>query len=168
MDPTPPFRFTRESRIVIDRDGHVFHEGLRVAHPRLEEALLSWVDWDDATSRWVLRNALDWCFVTVEHTPLAVRAVDASPDSDVVTLTLSDGTREALDPDTLRVELDGVVYARVKNGRVPARFDRQPAFRLLSLAEGEGDDARLTLGGRDFPLRPTGPGDRGLDGGAAG
>ena len=73
--PEPPFRFTRESRIRIDRDGYVWHEGQKVAHDKLARALASWVAVDPETDRYVLRNPLDWCFITVDDAPLVVRSV---------------------------------------------------------------------------------------------
>lgn len=155
MEPAQPFRFTRESRISIDRDGHVWHEGLRVTHPRLEEAFLSWLDWDDSSQRWVLRNTLDWCFITVEHTPLVVRSVSLSPNNDSITLGLSDGTTETLAPDTLRFEPDGKIYARAKSKRIPVLFDRHTSFTLASWVTA--DTPELTLCGHTLSLRPIDP-----------
>ena len=39
----PPPGTSRESRIVLDRDGRFWHEGDRVDHPKLEQALRSWI-----------------------------------------------------------------------------------------------------------------------------
>jgi hypothetical protein len=150
MEPGASFVFSRESRIRIDREGRFWHEGERVAHPRLEQALASWVDLDGETGRYILRNALDWCFVTVEETPLAVRAVRVTPSGFEV--ERSDGGSEPLALDTVRVTDDGRVYARVREKRLPARFDRGAAFALLEHAEEQGGAVFLRAGGELFPV----------------
>lgn len=160
-DPST-FRFSRESKIRIDRDGHVWHEGERVTHRGLELALASWIDLDDATGRYVLRNDRDWCFVGVDHTPLVVRSVRVHLDEELkpadrdprVEVFLSDGSTERLDLATVEVDPDGVVYATVRNARLLARFEQGPSFELLRHTEL---DARgipeLVLGDTHVRLR---------------
>ncbi len=158
-DAAPPFRFTRESRIRIDADGHVWHEGERVEHPRLERALLSWVDFDDEARRYVLRNSLDWCWIAVELAPLVVRAVRFTDDR--VEVSLSDDAREFLRLDTVRVAPDGEVWAYVRGGALLARFDRSAAFTLLDRAAESPDGGyALNLGERTSPLKLLAPGER--------
>lgn len=153
MDPVP-FRFTRESRIRIDREGHVWHEGERVENPRLARALASWVDWDPATARWVLRHELDWCFVTVDHTPFVVRAVKfVEGDPPRLEVERSDGLRETLDLDTVFVDPEGPVYAYLRGARLLGRFDRASAFAFLEHVDfGPAGGVELVAGGRRFPL----------------
>ena len=151
-EAAPPFRFTRESRIRIDADGRVWHEGERVAHPRLERALASWVDFDDDARRYVLRNALDWCFVTVDLAPLVVR--HAWVRGGGVEVECSDDSREALRVDTVHVRPDGEVFAYVRGGALLARFDRSAAFALLDHVELTPDGApALRLERGLVPLR---------------
>lgn len=158
-DAAPPFRFSRESRIRIDADGRVWHEGERVEHPRLERALLSWVDFDDEARRYVLRNSLDWCRIAVDLAPLVARAVTFTDDR--VEVTLSDDAREALDLDTVRVSPDGEVWAYVRGGSLLCRFDRAAAFALLDRAVESPDGGyALRLGEQTFPLKLLAPGER--------
>src|SRR5690242_707785 len=102
-DAPPPFRFTRESRIRIDRDGYVWHEGEKVVHDKLARALASWVAIDPETDRYVLRNPLDWCIITVDDAPLVVRSVRVH-DGSRFEVELSDGSVEALDLATVRID----------------------------------------------------------------
>lgn len=154
------FRFTRESKIRIDREGNFWHEEERVEHPGLARALASWIAIDSETGRYVLRNGLDWCFVTVDDTPLVVRTATVSEYGEV-TLGLSDGTEEALDPATLRVDEDGVVYCDVRAGTLPARFSRAAAFALLSRARMEGETYVLALSSGEHVIRRVGRGEGG-------
>jgi hypothetical protein len=155
--PPPPFRFSRESKIRIDADGNVWHEGERVEHERLACALASWVDFDDATKRYVLRNAMDWCFVTVDHTPLTVRSVVFNPHG--VTITLNDGTSETLHAETLSLSPDGALYTYARNATLLARFERHAAFVLLEHAHYEGDVASITLHGVTTVIHAVASGD---------
>ncbi len=141
IEVRPPFLFTRESKIRIDRDGHVWHAGDRVTHEGLERALLTWVDVDDA-GRYVMRNRFDWCFVTVDHTPLVVRSVifEDGPSGRVDAL-LSDGSTEVLDVSSVQVDPDGRVYASVRGGRLLASFDRQAAFKFLECVDADARGA---------------------------
>lgn len=130
-----PFKLSRESQIRVDRDGHIWHEDERVLHPGLARTLARWIDLDDS-GRYVMRNPLDWCFITVDHTPLVVRTVRLETDPAMrVEVELSDDTTEPLDLAKVQVDPDGVVYARVRGGRLLARFDRQPSFKFLEHVE---------------------------------
>jgi hypothetical protein len=156
-DAPPPFRFTRESRIRIDADGRVWHEGEPVLHEGLARALASWVDFDDAAGRYVMRNSLDWCFVTVDRTPLVVRRV--VPRDGSFDLELSDGSTEPLRPETLRVAPDGAVYTYAREGSLLAGFDRAAAFALLEHAVPAGAGYVLRVGDRELPLTLLGEGE---------
>jgi len=143
--PPPAFRFSRESQIRIDADGRFWHGGEPVKHPGLARALARWVGLDAQTGRYVLRNGLDWCFVTVDDAPLVVRSVRALDDG--FELELSDEARERLDPATLRIDARGAPYCTVRSGTLPASFSRSAAFALLEHGEMHGDQAVLVLPG---------------------
>ena len=53
-------------------------------------------------------------------------------------LILNDDTREALDPSTLEVGADNVLYARVKGGTHRARFLRSAYYHLSTNFESDG------------------------------
>lgn len=155
-----PFRFSRESQIRIDRDGRFWHEGTRVLNDRLEHALATWVDVEDSTGRYVLKNALDWCYVAVDDTPLVVRTVSLDASAGGAELVLSDGSQESLVLSSLRVDPEGVVYCDVRRGRMPARFDRSAAFTLLECAEvGTDGTVTLRLGGVQTTVAALKPGE---------
>ena len=86
---------------------------------------------DPDTGRYVVKNSINWVFVTVDDAPLVVRSV--TEDDGGLLLALSDGTREPLAQDTLRLDGDDVPYCDVRAGRLPARFTPRAAFALLEL-----------------------------------
>jgi uncharacterized protein len=132
MADQPPWPFSRETTIVLDREGVFWHDGQRVDHPGLAQAFASWIDVDPDTGRYILRNSINWAYITVEDAPFQVRALDGW---DVV---LSDGTREPLDVQSLRLGENDVPYCTVK-GRFPARFSRGAMVTLLERARAEGE-----------------------------
>jgi hypothetical protein len=137
----PPF--SRESTIRVDRDGVFWHDGQRVTHPKLAEAFARWIAIDEATSRYILRNDIDWCYITVEDAPLVVRSLRVTPDG--VLLHLTDGTIETLDPSSLRIDGADVPYCAVRAGALAARFSRDAAYALLEHAIGAGDASGVTV-----------------------
>jgi hypothetical protein len=139
----PPKRWhTREdSGLVLDRELNWLHDGERITHPRIIEAFnQGLVPTDDG--RFQLRIGNDWAYVTVEGAAYRVNAIDT--DDTRVYLRLSDRTGEPLDPATLRLE-NGVLTARVKDGRAEARFSRDAQYALGQLMAPEGAGVVVVL-----------------------
>ena len=154
-DPAIPFGLSRETMIRIDRDGRFWTEESPITHEALARSLAGWVDVDPESGRYILKNSVNWAFVTVEDAPLVVRAFDREGTQ----VTLSDGTTEALDAATLRLDTDDVPYCDVRGGKLPARFSRSAAYALLEDAKLE-DDGRVLVGGREVRRVPRGEGGR--------
>jgi hypothetical protein len=153
----PPMVFTRESRIRIDAQGNVWHEGERVENPRLAEALAGWIQWEPTERRWILKNSMDWCYVTVDDAPMAVRSARVLEDGGVW-VQRSDGATETLPASRLRVDPEGAVYGYVRDGALLARFGRAAAFAVLDAVEATGDALWLCAAGEKFSLQALAPG----------
>ncbi len=146
----PPPGTSRESQIVLDREGRFFHEGDRVDHPALEQALRRWIARHPDDGRLILTNGYDWCYFRAEGTPFFVTSLAVEADG-AVTLSLFDGSKERLDPATLRVGNDGVLHAKVRGGSFDARFTRHAQAELAPvLIEAEPPTVRIE--GRDIVL----------------
>ena len=105
---------------------------------------------DDGVAR--LQLGEDRATVTIEDTPWVVVQVDGDPLRGF-RVRLNDETLEPLDPATLRVGAENVLYCRVKGGRHEARFLRPAYYELLRHAEpGVGERLVLPVGGRRVPL----------------
>jgi uncharacterized protein len=72
--------------------------------------------------------------VDVEDTAFVVWAV-LWAEGNEASLLLSDETIEELDPSTLRIGRDNILYCRVKNSRFDARFSRSSYYRLAERIE---------------------------------
>jgi hypothetical protein len=147
----PPAGTSRQSTIVLDRDGKFWHDGGRVDHPALERALRSWIARHPDDGQFILTNGYDWCYFRVDDAPQHVDALRV--DGDVVTLVLAGGDEEPLDPSTLMVGDDGVVYAKVKGGAYEARFSRHAQTQLAPLLT-QAEPPRVSIAGRDYQLPP--------------
>ena len=146
--PPPPGR-SRESTIVLDRQGRFWHDGELVTHTGMARAFASWIDVHPDDGRFILQNGYDWSYFEVEDVPYFVTGIAVRDGG--VTLSLSDGSEELLAPESVSVGDSDAVYLRVKNGRFEAR---------LTPADGAeiGVLATLATGGGAF--------DAGTDGGA--
>lgn len=103
-------------------------------HERLAAALHRWLDRLD-DGRYILRlDAERYAYVEVEDAPYVVRTIEREGPADVqqVFVLLTDGTREELAYETLRVGQGEALYCQVK-GRFPARLSRQAQHLLGEL-----------------------------------
>ncbi|MBL8605473.1 MAG: hypothetical protein JNK72_26315 [Myxococcales bacterium] len=143
-----PFRFTRESTLRVDRDGQLWHDGAPILNPNLAQGLARWIVFDPETQRYMMRNAIDWCFITVDATPLMITAVTLTPAGPRV--QLSDGTAEPLVIARVRLTPEGQVYAWVHEGALLARMTRSAAFTFLDAVslDPETDAVTLDFGGQ--------------------
>jgi hypothetical protein len=151
----PPEGRSRESSIRLDGDGRFWHAGERVEHPGLEAAFHSWIGRHPDDGRYILNNGYDWTYFTVEDAPFVVRALRLEPAA--VLLVLSDGTEEALRPETLRLAPDGVLHASIKAGAAGGPFDAkfsrhaQTAIGAV-LVETDRGEPGVVIGGQVSPL----------------
>jgi hypothetical protein len=67
-------------------------------------------------------------------------------------LGLSDGTREPLAPQTLRLGEGDVLYCRVKQGRFEARFTPQAQNALAPWLVGGPEGVAVEVAGRSYPI----------------
>lgn len=160
---------SRESSIVLDREGRFWHEGERVENQALDKAMKSWIARHPDDGRLILTNGYDWCYFRVEDAPFFVDSVRIEGLSEgegggedrgqaiapKVTLRLFDDSEEPLDPTALSVTADGVVYARVKGGAFEARFSRHAQAELGPLL-ASAEPPVLRIAGVSYSLAERG------------
>ncbi|MCL2447580.1 MAG: hypothetical protein FWD17_01395 [Polyangiaceae bacterium] len=150
----PPEGRSRESTLRLDASGRFWHDGMPVEHPGLAAALHRWITRHPDDGRYILNNGYDWTYFAVDDAPYTVGAVRVEPAQ--IVLVLSDGSNEALRPETLRVGSNDALYTQVKSGApggpFDARFSRHAqsalAPALVETEEGPG----LAIGGVVHPL----------------
>jgi uncharacterized protein len=110
----------------------------------------------DTSGRYLIELPGDRCFVEVEDKAFVVKTVlkyrTTPDDREVILITLSDDSQEILDPVTLRIGRDNVLYCSIKNGAFEARFSRPGYYQLTGHVECDADsDAYfLRLNGQRF------------------
>ena len=162
----PPEGQSRESTIVLDSQGRFWHEGARVAHAAMADAFASWIGKHPDNGRFILTNGYDWTYFKVEDVPFFVKSVriaDSPGSTDgpppTVTLELSDGTEEPLNPESLWVGEQDALYLSVKGGEFDARFTPAAQLALAPLVEeGEDGTPRLRMGESTYRVASGRPG----------
>jgi hypothetical protein len=149
--PPPPGR-SRESRIVLDENGRFWNDGVPIDHEAMAVAFASWIRVHPDDHRPILTNGYDWTYFMVKDVPFFIRHVESVAGRAV--LRLFDGTEEALDPATVEVADDGVLYAKVKEGTLDARFlPTAQAEMVEHVTEGPDGEPCVEAMGRLFPIR---------------
>ena len=133
----------------VSRDGVWYDDEVEVTHPGVLANLRGNLR-RDAQGYFIQTRAR--IPVIVEDVPWIVTRLERT--GDVLSVLLNDGTREAIDPATLRIGAGDVPYCAVKDGAFEARFSRAAAFQLLGLADYDEATGRgtLRLGPREIPL----------------
>ncbi|MCB2184868.1 MAG: DUF1285 domain-containing protein [Deltaproteobacteria bacterium] len=134
--------------IQVDQDGGLFHDGAPIIHPAVLQTIYSSVHLEEG--RYILKVDHQVCELEVKDTFFVVQS--AAQAGDRLVLTLNDGSREDLDPATLAVGAEEVLYCRVKRGKFPARFLRPAYYQVTDLVEEAGEGFALRLGERSFPI----------------
>ena len=148
--PRAGFYTVESGKISFRRDGNWYSDDERIDNPRIA-MLFSRSIRQDADGGWYLQVAEERAPITIEDTPYVVRTVEPEPRG--LCVILNDGEREPLDPATLEVGAENVLYCRVKDGRFRARFLRPAYYHLSRSFEAEGDRFFIRIGDRRYPLR---------------
>ena len=129
--------------ITFGRDGRWYCDGEPIANRAICRLYARSMTIDpDGTAR--LQFGEDRATVRLEDTPWVVVGVDGDPDRGFV-VRLNDDSTEPLDPTSLRVGADDVLYCRVKD-RHEARFLRPAYYALMRHAEPCDGGAALRAG----------------------
>lgn len=125
----------------IDRDGNIWHEGTMISDPRFASIVFRSME---ATADGLLvRCQGENCFLEVEDVPYVIQDVALHTSEvggiDRVGLLFPGGYLETLDPCTLEVSVDHVLYCTVRKGKFQARFSRNAYFKFAALLDEDLD-----------------------------
>ncbi|MDH3623912.1 MAG: hypothetical protein OES69_04050 [Myxococcales bacterium] len=134
---------TRETQIRRDARGRWFNGEDRIDHPNLARSFDGWVDRAE-DGRFCLSNSINWAYVEIEGPAYFVK--DVSTTNDQVTLHLSGGLDETLDPESLRQGPEGALWCTVREGRCPARFDNHAVSKMSDVVGEDDDGVYLQIG----------------------
>lgn len=145
----PPAGRSRESSIVLKRDGRFFHEGAPVTHPGMRQAFASWLTRHPDDGRHILSNGYDWTYLTVEGASRFVQAVQPAAAGPLVVML--DGERLQLDPEAVGCDPDGQLWLRLPDSE-PACFMPAAQLELSPWLEERAGAVGLLIKGRFTPV----------------
>ena len=139
--------------LVLHRDGRWSHEGEPVLHARMRAVFDRGVRYLPQEGVYVVQLGRFRGQIEIEEAAFFVRVFDPAD----ATLHLSDGTREPLDPASLRKSSydDGLlctVKRELVSAGLPARFTVASQSDLLAAVEVDCGPPAMRLGGKLVPL----------------
>src|SRR5215471_17530652 len=145
------FYAIESGKISFRRDGNWNTDDERIDNPRIA-LLFSRSLKRNQDGSYYLQVAEERAPITVEDTPYVVKAVYEQDGSFMI--VTNDDEHERLDPATLEVGRDNVLYCRVKGGAFPARFLRTAYYHLSeNFFTDEGETFSLVVRGQRYPIR---------------
>jgi uncharacterized protein len=112
----------------------------------------------DHTGRYLVRNEKEAFYIEVEDVPYTVISVEFKSNEEGGTsffnILLSDDSVEQLDPSTLRIGKENVLYCSVKKNVFEARFTRKSYYQLAKYIQHDpGKDIYfLILNNRHYEI----------------
>ncbi len=143
--------------IFVSKEGQWFHDGAEIIHrPIFLWMIQSMEKTEDGLFIVHLNNQK--CYLEIEDTPLVVQKVDLIQEGPKQTaqirLTLNDESQEVLDPGTLKISSESVLYCTVKNNQFPARFLRPAYYQIAeNITEDEAGGFDLALDDKRYPIQ---------------
>jgi len=150
-EPLPP------CMIFVAKEGQWFHEGAEISHRPIFLWLIQNLEKDE-TGRYLVHLNNQKCVLEVEDTPLVILGVERTEsgpeEKEKILLTLNDERQEVLDPQTLWLSRENVLYGLVKGGRIPARFLRAAYYQIARhIEEDETGGFFLSLNHQKLPIK---------------
>ena len=143
-------------KISFRRDGNWYTDDERIDNPRIA-LLFSKSIQPNPDGTFFLQVGDERAPISVEDTPYVVRTLEDDGLGGFA-MQLNDDTREPLDASALQVGADNALYARVKRGKLRARFLRNAYYHLADRLEcDETGRFFLNLGGVRHPIASAPP-----------
>jgi uncharacterized protein len=148
--------------LFLDKDGRWFHEGIEITHQRTC-SLFSRSLTKGSDGRYYVRVGKEYAPVDLEDKPFVIKSVTIVTDSEescsMYRILLNDETEETLDPNTLTIGPDHVMYCTVKGSTVEARFLRSAYYQISAHVEYIETEDRYVLPwkGHNYPIHSCKP-----------
>ena len=143
--------------IRIDKEGVWYFRGAEMFRKEIVNLFYEGLR-RDSNGRYIIELGGERCHLEVEDTPFIVKAIHNSVSRErgdqEILLVICDGTVETLDPETLRIGKDNVLYCAIRNGDFEARFSRASYYQIANLIDyhPETDKYVLVLNGKPYTL----------------
>ena len=144
--------------IFIDREGDWHYRGSRMERSDIVSHLCQHMSRDEASGLYIIQLGKQRCYLEVEDTPLAITGVlpteereEDKPGQLLLAIKYLE-RHEPLDPESLWIGAQNVLYCRVMESGIPARFLRPAYYQLAEFIHEDQEQNRfyLSLGGKHF------------------
>jgi len=142
--------------IRIDKDGVWYYKGNEMFRKDIVELFHQSLERDQA-GRYLIKKNEEAFYIDVEDVPYAVSSIEYSfneKEAACFNMLLSDNSVEELDPATLHIGKENVLYCSVKNNLFEARFTRKSYYQLAEYIkyDSEKDRYYITLNDRLYEI----------------
>jgi hypothetical protein len=144
--------------IMIDREGDWHYRGSRMERSDIVSHLCQYMRREEASGLYIIQMGTQRCYLELEDAPLAITSVlhaqgkgKTGPEQLLLSIKYMDES-EPLDPTTLWVGGENVLYCRVLETGITARFLRPAYYQLAEFIHEDKEQNRfyLSLGGKRF------------------
>lgn len=135
---------------LIDKEGRLWIEGTELRDPQVLKFFLKRLK-KSPGGGFLVECMGEKNLIQAEDVPYVVQSIEVGKNN--IQLVFPGNYRETLDPHTLFVGLENVLYCKVRSGQFTARFNRKPYLELTRLIEREkGKGYFLKWQGESFPI----------------
>ena len=122
--------------IKIDKNGVWFYNGMEMFRKDIVKLFYDHLKRDES-GNYLIELGDDLSLIEVEDVPYVVKAVYKK--DKYIEILLNDSTTEKLDPSTLRVGAENILYCSVRKGKFEARFSRAAYYQIAEFIEYKSD-----------------------------
>jgi len=136
---------------ILDTEGNLWHEGSLFEDPALLKFFMRKME-RLPDGRFKVLCQGETCYIEPQDTPYVILSLDRKEGQ--IELVFPGDYRETLDPATLWVGKDNVLYCKVRGGAYDARFSRKPFWEITHWVEQDPIDKKfyLRLGDHRFKI----------------
>ena len=137
--------------ILIDREGDWYYQGNRMQRADIVSHLCQHMRRDESSGLYIIQMGKQRCYLEVEDAPLVITGASltkqgerGSDEQMHLTIKYLD-KGESLNPETLWVGEENVLYCRVTEKKIPARFLRPAYYQLAAFIHEDPERQRFYL-----------------------
>jgi len=128
----------RKHYYFMDKEGRLFFQGNQITDPWVYGFFHRSLKQTEE-GRFLVICENEHCYIEVEDVPYVITDITVIQNEkegiNRIELLFNGGYKEALDPSTLFVGKENVLYCRVRKGKFLARFNRKSYYHIVSLIE---------------------------------
>lgn len=139
----------RTYHYIIDTEGKLWQEGYEFDDSELLAFFFqNMIDLGDGTFEVLCQG--EHCLLHPQDVPYVIQDIEIHETE--IQLIFPGGYRETLDPSSLEIGKENILYCKVREGKMKARFNRKTYYEIARLIEEEESNFYLRLGGKKFFL----------------